>query len=111
MLAGLGGASQALGVTGYYVPGGISGYGFDGITIALLAKLNPKSIVPSALLIGAMRASRTALQADAKIAPEIIDVIVAIMLLMVAAPVLARTLLRIKSDPGQELQLTAGWGS
>ena len=65
--------------------------------------------IPAALFIGAMRAANTALQSEAKVAPEIIDVVVAVILLLVAAPVLVRAILRIKGDSAQ-LQLTSGWG-
>jgi general nucleoside transport system permease protein len=112
-LAGLGGSMESLGNVGYYSTGAVAGLGFDGITIALLSKLNARAVIPSALLIGAMRASNTQLQSEAKIAPEIIDVIVAVILLLVAAPMLVRAILRRKAagDSDSGLQLTAGWGS
>jgi simple sugar transport system permease protein len=110
-LAGLGGAIESLGVVGFFQSGSSTGLGFDGITIALLAKVNPRAVIPSAILIGAMRASNTALQSEAKVAPEIIDVVVAVILLLVAAPMLVRWILRIKGDAGPQLQLTSGWGS
>ena len=110
-LAGLAGSIQSLGVVGYYTNGSATGLGFDGITIALLARIKPTAAIPSAIFIGAMRASNTALQSEAKVAPEIIDVVVAVILLLVAAPVLVRAILRLKSEPGAELQLTSGWGA
>lgn len=111
-LAGLAGALQVQGVTGYFDPNSGSGLGFDGITIALLARVSPRAAIPSALLIGALRASNTKLQADALLAPEIIDGILGIILLFVAAPVIVRWILRMrKGDAGEQIQLTKGWGA
>ena len=47
-LAGMGGAVETLGVVGRYQPGFNVGLGFDGITIALLAKTNPLGVIPAA---------------------------------------------------------------
>jgi general nucleoside transport system permease protein len=111
-LAGFAGALQVQGVTGYFDPNSGSGLGFDGITIALLARVSPRAAIPSALLIGALRASNTKLQADALLAPEIIDGILGIILLLVAAPVIVRWVLRMrKGDVGEQIQLTQGWGA
>ena len=41
MLAGLGGAVESLGVDGRFEAGVNVGLGFEGITIALLARANP----------------------------------------------------------------------
>ncbi len=53
-LAGLGGAVETLGVVHRYEAGSSSGLGFDGITIALLARSNPWATIPAALLVGAL---------------------------------------------------------
>jgi general nucleoside transport system permease protein len=112
LLAGLGGAIETLGVLGHYEQNTSSTLGFDGITIALLAKLSPRATLPAALLIAAMRAADTKLQSNAKIEPEIVSVIVAVILLFVAAPVLLRWITkRIGGDEGPGLRLTSGWGS
>jgi len=112
-LAGLGGAVETQGVIYRYEPGFNAALGFDGITIALLARTNPVAAIPAALLIGVMRAGATQMQFDAKVAPEIIDVILAIILFLVAAPMVVRWILRWKTKPGeddQNLRLTTGWG-
>jgi general nucleoside transport system permease protein len=111
-LAGLGGAIETLGVLGHYEQNTSSTLGFDGITIALLAKLNAKATIPAALLIGAMRAADTKLQSEAKIEPEVVSVIVAVILLFVAAPALLRWITkRTGGSAGPDLRLTTGWGS
>lgn len=111
-LAGMGGAIETQGVVGRFEPGFNRGLGFDGITIALLAKVSPRAAIPAALLIGALRASSTQMQSLAQIAPEIVDVILAIALLLVAAPMIIRWALRLKAASGvEEIRLTSGWGS
>ncbi|MFN0027487.1 MAG: ABC transporter permease [Acidimicrobiales bacterium] len=111
-LAGLGGAIETQGVVGRFEPGFNRGLGFDGITIALLAKVSPRGAIAAALLIGALRASSTELQSRAQVAPEIVDVVLALALLLVAAPMIIRWALRLRTASGvEELNLTSGWGS
>ena len=111
-LAGLGGAIETQGIVNRFEPGFNASLGFDGITIALLARVSPRAAIPGALLIGALRASNTKLQADAGLAPEIVDAILGIILLLVAAPIIVRWVLRMRHDEaGEQLQLTSGWGS
>ncbi|MGE0730287.1 MAG: ABC transporter permease [Acidimicrobiia bacterium] len=111
-LAGLGGAIETQGVVGRFEPGFNRGLGFDGITIALLAKVSPRAAIPAALLIGALRASSTQMQSIAQLAPEIVDVILAVALLLVAAPMIIRWLLRLPNASGVEgVSLNTGWGS
>ncbi|MBW1803161.1 MAG: ABC transporter permease, partial [Deltaproteobacteria bacterium] len=55
IMAGLGGAVETTGIVFRYQPGFNTGLGFEGITIALLARIHPFGIVPAACLIGAMK--------------------------------------------------------
>ena len=113
-LAGVGGSIETLGVFGRFESGGNVGLGFDGITVALLARINPLMAVPSALLLGLMRAGQSKMAFDSKVAPEIIDVILAIILLLVCAPIVVRWLLRVRradDDGAETIQLTSGWGA
>ncbi len=111
MLAGIGGAIQTQGVNGRFEPGFNTGLGFDGITIALLARTNPIAVIPSAMLIGALDAGSTQMQSLTDVEPEIISVIQAMILFFVAAPSAVRWLLR-QRDLGDEpeMQLATGWG-
>lgn len=111
MLAGLGGAVETLGVDGRFEAGVNAGLGFEGITIALLARANPIGVIPAGLLVGVMEAGASKMQFESGVAPEIIDVIQALILLFVAAPVIIRWLLRMRSGDDGQLQLGAGWGS
>lgn len=111
-LAGLGGAIETQGVVGRFEPGFSGKLGFDGITIALLAKVSPRGAIIAALFIGALRAAGTSLQSNANVAPEIVDAVLGAALLLVAAPMIIRWLLRLREARGAEdLQLTSGWGS
>ncbi|MEM9133810.1 MAG: ABC transporter permease [Actinomycetota bacterium] len=111
-LAGLGGAIQTQGVIGRFEPGFNTGLGFDGITIALLARTNALAVIPAALLIGALDAGSTELQARTTVEPEIINVIQAFILFFVAAPSVVRWLLRLRGETDEpEVQLAGGWGS
>lgn len=111
-LAGIGGAIETQGVVGRYEPGFNTGLGFNGITIALLARTNPLAVVPAALLIGAMDAGATLMQSEAKVATEIISVIQAFILFAIAAPSVVRWITRIKADAGDsQPNLSAGWGA
>lgn len=112
-LAGLGGAIQTQGVIGRFEPGFNTGLGFDGITIALLARTNPLAVVPAALLIGAMDAGSTLMQARTDVEPEIIGVIQALILFFVAAPSVVRWIIRVRADEDDaaEFDLATGWGA
>ncbi len=108
--AGMGGAIETLGVVGRYQPGFNVGLGFDGITIALLAKTNPLGVIPAALLVGAMQAGSSQMQFDAKVSVEIIDVIQALILFFVAADVIVRWIIRQRAVEGEQVTLSTGWG-
>ncbi len=111
-LAGLGGAIQTLGVNERFEPGFNTGLGFDGITIALLARTNALAVIPAAVLIGAMDAGSTLMQARTDVAPEIISVIQAFVLFFVAAPSVVRWIVRLRTgDDDRAIDLGAGWGA
>ena len=112
LFAGLGGAVETQGVVGRYQPGFNVGLGFEGITIALLAKTHPFGVIPAALLVGAMKAGSSQMQFVADVPKEIIDVIQALILFFIAAEFLLRRLLRLRAQAGEEqLVLSTGWGS
>lgn len=108
-LAGLGGAVETLGITGRFEPAFNAGLGFDGITIALLARANPIATIPAALLVGTLRSGAATLQFQTGIEPEVVDVILAITLLFVSAPIVARLIFRNRSI--KQTTVTSGWGS
>lgn len=108
-LAGLGGAIETLGVVGHYESGSSAGLGFDGITIALLARANPLATIPAALLVGVLRTGASSLQFNTGIQPEVVDVLLAVTLLLVSLPMIAR--LVVGRRAGRGLTVTSGWGT
>jgi simple sugar transport system permease protein len=109
-LAGMGGAVETLGVIGRYQPGFNVGLGFDGITIALLAKTNPLGVIPSALLIGAMDSGASTMQFNAGVRFQIIDIIQGLILFFVSADLIVRKILGSSVVDEDKVQLSSGWG-
>jgi simple sugar transport system permease protein len=89
-----------------------SGYGFDSIAIALLAKNNPFGIIAASILWGAMRNGADTMELISGVSKYIINLIQALVLLFVAAPAIIRWMYRIKRAPRpeEEAPLTRGWG-
>jgi simple sugar transport system permease protein len=84
-LAGLGGASEATGVT-YALYEGISpGYGYSAIAVALLGRLHPLAIIGTSLLFGALEAGAAAMQRDANVPSVLASVVEALAVLGVLA--------------------------
>ncbi|MEJ2729051.1 MAG: ABC transporter permease [Deltaproteobacteria bacterium] len=110
VLAGLGGAVETQGVVHRFQPGFNVGLGFDGITIALLARTHPLGVIPAALLVGAMRAGSNRMQFSAGVSLEIIDVILGLILFLVAADRLLRWMLRRRRPEVHLPALSTGWG-
>jgi simple sugar transport system permease protein len=108
-LAGMGGAVETLGVVGRYQPGFNAGLGVEGITIALLGRTNPFGVIPAAILVGAMKAGASQMQFSAGVAKEITDVIQALILFFVAADVIVRKLLFIRTSEKDRPMLSTGW--
>jgi simple sugar transport system permease protein len=105
-VAGVAGAIETLSIVGRFEPAFNAGLGFDGITVALLARANPLGVIPAAILIGGMRASGSTVQFETGVAPEIVDLLLALILFFVTAPLLAK-FFRKKNE---EIAVTSGWG-
>jgi simple sugar transport system permease protein len=110
ILAGIGGAIETQGIVHRYQPGFNVGLGFDGITIALLARTHPFGVIPASLLVGAMKAGSSQMQFGAGVANEIIDVILALILFFVAADMIVRWIIGRRDTDGEKLALSTGWG-
>ncbi len=82
-LAGLAGAVEVLGVT-YSLHENISpGYGYTAIAVALLAQLDARAIIPSALLFAALESGAGAMQRDAGIPVGLVKVVEALLIISV----------------------------
>ena len=85
MIAGLAGAVELLGLYKRFVWQMMPGYGFDGIIVALLARNNPLAVIPSAFLISYMRTGSYIMSRMTGIAPEIVMMLQAIIILLITA--------------------------
>jgi ABC-type uncharacterized transport system permease subunit len=109
-LAGLAGTIEYMELEPYRYQSGIAGtLGFDGITIALLARSSPIGTIPAALLVAAMRAGARQLQFDTGIQPEIVDMLLALILLCVSLPIIAKLIFR--RHTAKSSALASSWGS
>ncbi len=109
-LAGLGGAIETQGVVFRFQPGFNQGLGFEGITIALLARTHPLGVIPAALVVGAMKSGANQMQFFADVSTEIIDVILALILFFVAADAIIAKFIPGFDRNGKRLSLSTGWG-
>lgn len=85
-LAGLAGAVQMLGITRkFYEPMGFSGFGFDGIAVALVGRNHPLGVVLAALLFGALERGGPTMQAVAGVPKAVIWIVQGTVIFFVAA--------------------------
>jgi simple sugar transport system permease protein len=82
-LAGLAGGSEVSG-TSYALFQNLSpGYGFTGIAVALLARLDPLATVATGLLFAALEAGSSAMQREAGVPAVLVSVVEAIIIIVV----------------------------
>jgi len=85
--AALAGAERVLGGIGQdrYLSGLMADYGFDGIAVALLGKNHPFGVVIAAILFGALRAGAMRMQFMANVPSQVIIIVQAIIIVLIAA--------------------------
>jgi simple sugar transport system permease protein len=109
-LAGLAGAGNLLGINHQMSATFSTTVGFDAITVALLGRSHPVGVMFAALFFGAMRQGAGAMQVQAGLPTELVDVIEAVLLFfLVVGPILgARLRLRgVKAGLGDAEAVTA----
>jgi simple sugar transport system permease protein len=84
-LAGLGGAVQVSAITHRLYETMSPGWGYEAIAVALIARLNPLAIVPSAILFGALDNGSQAVQRMAGISAELVMVLQALVIMVLLA--------------------------
>jgi ABC-type uncharacterized transport system permease subunit len=112
--AGMAGAGEITGTSGFLSPGVFLGIGFDAIAIALLARANPFGIILTSVLWGSMLSGASLMQQESGLSIDAVRIVQALLLLFVAAEVIVRTIFRVHRAGGTTLettQLTSGWGS
>jgi simple sugar transport system permease protein len=113
-LAGLAGAIEVAGVQYNMQPGFFGGVGFDAIAVALLARSNPRSMIPAGLLWGALLAGAGLMQTRAAISIDLVKIIQALIIMFVAADAIIRYVWRVPEATAEEKEKTLfsakGWG-
>jgi simple sugar transport system permease protein len=95
-LAGLAGAGEVLGLHHTLPAAFSSGYGFDAIAVALLAKSHPIGIVPAAFLWGGLRNGAGLMQLYSGVSIDLVYIIQALVIACIAADPIVRWLYRLK---------------
>jgi simple sugar transport system permease protein len=96
-LAGLAGAIEVAGRTGYVTLDMSPGYGYSGIVIAMLAGLSPLGVVAAAVFIAGVLVGADSMSRGVAVPTYIADVIVAVSLVsMVVATLFVRYRLRLR---------------
>ena len=102
-LVGLAGVNQMLGtVTSGFSSGIDAGIGFDAITVALLGRSKPWGIFAAGILFGAFKAGGFSMQASQGVPIDIVVVVQALIVLLIAAPPLIRAIFRLPTPGGFE---------
>ena len=92
-LGGIGGAIYVLMVLGKFQTG-VPGYGFDGITVSILAGNNPLGVGFAAFLFGTLKSGSTVVQFATDVPPQLVGVLRGLIILFVAMPEFFRMLAR-----------------
>ncbi len=100
-LLGLAGASQVLGTTTTGFSAGVdAGIGFDAITVALLGRSRPWGVFLAGLLFGALKSGGYSMQVGEGIPIDIVLVVQSVIVLLIAAPPLVRSIFRLPAPAG-----------
>lgn len=83
-LAGLAGAFEVSGVTGQLYEGLSAGTGYTAIAVALLARLQPLWVIPSALFFGGLEAGAAAMQREAGVPAVATQIVQGVVILLAA---------------------------
>jgi len=112
-LAGLAGVDVVLGRPSEYALKAAfsSGFGFDSIAVALLAKSHPFGILPAALLWGSLRTGAGLMQVRAQaISIDLVNIIQGLVIMFIAADQIIRYLYRLRRRGEGAVVFTRGWG-
>lgn len=85
MIGGLAGAEQIMGVNYRFLSGFSPGYGFTGITVALLGGLHPIGIILGAIFFGALTNGAVHMEVMTNISRDLINSFQAIIIMLLAA--------------------------
>jgi ABC-type uncharacterized transport system permease subunit len=100
-LGGVAGAMYVMMILGTFQTG-LPSYGFDGITVSILAGNNPLGVGVAALLFGILKSGTTVVQFATDVPPQLVGVLRGLIILFVAMPEFFRLLGRRLSPSGPE---------
>jgi len=100
-LAGLGGATMVLGTAQVLTNGVVGQIGFNGILVALLGRVKPWGVAAAGLLFGALQSGGQAMQTFAGVSNELVTVIQSMIVIFVAAPMLVKSIFRLRKSPSE----------
>ena len=105
-LGGIAGAMYVMMVLGTFQTG-IPSYGFDGITVSILAGNNPLGVGIAALLFGVLKSGTTVVQFATDVPPQLVGVLRGLIILFVAMPEFFRLLARGLPGTGRKPEAAA----
>ena len=85
MIAGLGGSAEILGTQFFLINGYAAGYGFDGVSMALIGQLHPIATMLVAIFFAALRVGSTTMQAATGVPTSVSDIIQALVIVFTVA--------------------------
>jgi general nucleoside transport system permease protein len=112
-LAGLSGAAVVQGTDFTLNFQSYGTYGIDAITVALLGFGRPLGVVLAGLLFGAMKAGAPLMQAATGTPVDMVQVLEAVIVLFVAAPLLIQAMFRLRAARGGGVGgvMSRGWNA
>jgi simple sugar transport system permease protein len=84
-IAGLAGSTETLGNYGRFVGGFSSDLGFDGLTVALMGRLNPLGTLAAALFLGALKNGGASMELAVNVPRDLVVVLQGLIVLTVTA--------------------------
>lgn len=84
-IAGIGGAVEQLGMYGRFQYQKLSGHGFDGVLVAILANYNPKFVPLAAFFIAYVRVGADVMARNSDVPIEIVSIIQSVIIVFVAS--------------------------
>jgi ABC-type uncharacterized transport system permease subunit len=110
-VAGLAGGIEILGRYGYATQTFAGTIGFDAIAVALLGRSSPLGTMFSGILFGALQSGGRDMQVMTDINIDLIVVLRSLIVMFIAAPLLVKSIWRVKSAQVTTGQTFKGWGS
>jgi simple sugar transport system permease protein len=107
LFAGLAGTTEILGKVGHLEASYAPGLGFTAIAVALLGRAHPVGILFAALLFGAMQAGANAMQIQAGMPPQMVDLLQAVILFFITADIVVRRIFRVRDRAGEIVELAS----